>query len=354
MAILSSGPTLRATLTLFALLGANAYKRENEFKLLDGHRIRHDFKLPLPHSYIAEDRLPESFTWGAVDGVNYLTSSLNQHVPQYCGSCWAHGAVSALQDRIKIARGAKGEDIELSIQFILNCAGEVAGSCHGGSSGGVNDFIKNDYGYIPYVTCAPYVACSDESTEGFCRHVDTTCSGKNVCRTCNTFSGMGGECVEVDRFPNATIAEYGELSGNVHEIKAEIYARGPVATGISADTIVDYRGGLIEQSGESSTINHIVSIVGWDVDATSGKEYWIVRNSWGQYWGEMGYFKIETGSNVLGIESYVTWATPGTFTEVNYPCNENGDNCGPESVTYVDSSHDLDNIDRRLQAHSSN
>ena len=72
---------------------------------------------------------PADFTWGNKGGVNYLTPSLNQHIPQYCGSCWAHGSVSALGDRIKIAREAKGTDIQLSVQHVLNCGG--VGSCHG-------------------------------------------------------------------------------------------------------------------------------------------------------------------------------------------------------------------------------
>ena len=80
------------------------------------------------HNMNAE--LPQSFTWSNVEGVNYLTKNLNQHIPVYCGSCWAHGSVSSLADRIKIMRKAAWPDINLSIQFILNC--QMGGSCNGG------------------------------------------------------------------------------------------------------------------------------------------------------------------------------------------------------------------------------
>ncbi len=182
----------------------------------------------MPYTYIDPNDLPDAFHWGDVHGVSYLTHSLNQHIPQYCGSCWAHGALSSLADRINIARnGTGGDQINLSVQYILNCGGSVAGSCHGGSATGVYEFIQRQ-GFVPYDTCMPYLACSSESREGFCKSVDTTCTPMNTCRTC-TRKG----CRALERFPNATIAEYGTYSyvtdgfGAVaNKIKAEIYARG--------------------------------------------------------------------------------------------------------------------------------
>ena len=99
---------------------------------------------------------------------------------------------------------------------------------------------------------------------------------------------MGGACTHIDYFPNATIAEYGMVeSKNVHAIMSEIFARGPVAATINAEPIVEYVGGIYSKEGESTDTNHIVSIVGWGKDEESGKKHWIVRNSWGQYWGKI-------------------------------------------------------------------
>ena len=58
--------------------------------------------------------LPDEFLWNDNNGTNYLTNVFNQHVPQYCGSCWAHAATSSLSDRIKIARKAAWPDINIS------------------------------------------------------------------------------------------------------------------------------------------------------------------------------------------------------------------------------------------------
>jgi hypothetical protein len=54
------------------------------------------------------------------------------------------------------------------------------------------------------------------------RSADYTCSAMNTCRTCSTFSENGGICRGLSIFPNATVAEYGSVSG-ADAMKAEIY-----------------------------------------------------------------------------------------------------------------------------------
>ncbi|KAG7361557.1 outer membrane autotransporter barrel domain containing protein [Nitzschia inconspicua] len=343
---------LTSAILSFSMITVAGAEYFNEIKIRDD-AIHNNYKSPLPHTYLALGDLPDSFNWGDVDGVSYLTRSLNQHIPQYCGSCWAHGALSSFADRIKIARKAQGDDINLSIQFILNCGTETAGSCHGGYHTSTYEFIQST-GYVPYDTCNPYIACSAESTEGFCQKVDTTCNAANICKTCDTFGGMGGKCSEIDYFPNATVAEYGlidydedDIEGTCHKIMSEIYARGPVAATINAEPIVKFTGGIFTETGHSQRTNHIVSITGWGTDPETGTKYWIIRNSWGQYWSEMGYMRLEMGKNLLGIEGEIAWVVPGSFTTTNYACFEDGSNCVVHE-NYVDPSNNLAELKTRL------
>jgi cathepsin X len=280
------------------------------------------------HDLLETVQLPSDFSWGNKDGVNYLTVSLNQHIPQYCGSCWAHGAISALGDRIKIARGGNlgYPDISLSVQHMLNCG--TAGSCHGGSLDGPYQWIhsissKTGTG-ISYATSNPYLACSSESREGFCQAAKeyTSCTALNTARTCGTF---GEECVGLSHYPNATVAEYGHISGP-DAMQKEIYNRGPIACTIDAGPIENYQGGIATQ--RSFSTDHVISVVGWGTDPTEGL-YWQVRNSWGEYWGESGYVKVKSGA--LALENACAWAVPGEFSAPEksntYPCYEDGSNC---------------------------
>jgi cathepsin X len=284
--------------------------------------------LTAPASY------PDSFTWCNKDGKNYCTMSRNQHIPQYCGSCWAHGTISALGDRVKIARKAEGIDVNLAVQHVLTCGG--VGSCYGGTVDGTYQWIKKISDAtgtgVSYETANPYIACSSDSKEGFCGHVDTTCTPLNVARTCGSFDKEGGDCTGLSKYPNVTISDYGSISGKDAMMK-EIFARGPIACGIDAAPLLNFETGIISDPGQS--VDHVISVVGWGMDAATKQQYWIVRNSWGEYWGDMGYVKVAFGA--LQIEQQCSWAVPKGITAVEFDnqvhCHEGGDNCKASAPT---------------------
>merc|ERR1712025_936050 len=173
---------------------------------------------------------------------------------------------------------------------MLNC-GNI-GSCHGGS-------VPGPYQWIHKIS---------ESGAGICKGHDWSCTPENVARTCSTFA-PSGFCGPIKQYPNATISQYGTVQG-ANNMAKEIMARGPIACGIDASPILKYTGGIVSDPGEM--VDHVISIVGWGSEGS--KQYWIVRNSWGEYWGEMGYVRVEKGNNALQLESECAWAVPDKFT----------------------------------------
>jgi cathepsin X len=100
-----------------------------------------------------------------------------------------------------------------------------------------------------------------------------------------------------------------------------------VAATVNGRPLHTYSGGIFSNASESRKTTHVVSIVGWGTEKSTGKMYWIIRNSWGEFWGELGFFRVEMGQDILGIESNIAWVTPGNFTVLNVPCKEDGSNC---------------------------
>ena len=65
--------------------------------------------------------------------------------------------------------------------------------------------------------------------------------------------------------------------------------------------------------------------------------------------GEMGFMRVEIGQNILGIEGEIAWATPGSWTEVNVPCFEDGSNCVKNGTRfYNDPSNKFQSVERSL------
>lgn len=127
------------------------------------------------------------------------------------------------------------------------------------------------------------------------------------------------------------------MEEHILAVKAELVTRGPVTAAVAGHHLRNYTGGIIydDESLRDIHTTHEVSIIGWDVEYKTGVEYWIIRNSWGEFWGEMSFFRLELGKNLLGIEEEISWATIGFFTKKNEPCYENGTNCNLASMNFI-------------------
>jgi cathepsin X len=238
--------------------------------------------------------LPQSVDWRTdANGNNIATKLRNQHIPNYCGACWSFAATSALSDRINIA-SKKIRQTGLSMQVILNCD-KYDGGCHGGDPLTAYQFI-HESGGIPDETCQIYVA-EGHDTGRECKAID-------VCMTCDEKG-----CYPQDSYPVWDVEEYGLVNGT-EAMMAELQ-RGPITCSIAVTdeffSLADFE--IFEDRTGDQDLDHSISVVGY------GEDFWIIRNSWGSYWGESGFARIVKGKNNLGIESNCQFAVPANKGE---------------------------------------
>ena len=91
-------------------------------------------------------------------------------------------------------------------------------------------------------------------------------------------------------------------------MKKVLSEQGPISVAISDKNLTFYKSGIMLGKDCGDNLGHAVLIVGFDKDA-HGKEYWIVKNSYGQDWGQKGYFWLEIGTDACGVSNDPTIIT---------------------------------------------
>jgi C1A family cysteine protease len=184
-----------------------------------------------------------------------------------CGCCWAFSTIATLESQYKIKTGKL---YSFSEQQLLDCVTANMG-CYGGNIMTAMNFLKN---YNGIMLESSYSYLSYQST----------------CRYNSNYALSLGDI-------GFYSAYYDEES-----IRSLLYSVGPLAIYMNAEVLQYYYGGIIT-SCPSSSLNHAVVIVGYGT-STSGIDYWIIRNSWGPYWGESGYFRIQRNRGLCGVNQY--------------------------------------------------
>ena len=243
-------------------------------------------RTPQPHTYLKPADLPASYDIRNISGVNYATPTRNQHIPVYCGSCWAHATASSLSDRFALARGNSFPEIYLAPQVLVDCVTDNSHGCEGGDPNAAFEYVMQRG--ITDESCSPYVAADKE------------CSALSLCGDCSPNPLRG--CYPVTPSTIFRVAEHGQAYGE-EQMMAEIAARGPIVCGMCVTEAFErYSGGTFHDDSGCRTEMHAISIAGYGTDA-QGRKTWLGRNSWGTPWGEAGWFTLERGVDALGIES---------------------------------------------------
>lgn len=61
----------------------------------------------------------------------------------------------------------------------------------------------------------------------------------------------------------------------------------------SADEFYYYKSGVLDIENCPTSLNHALLLIGYGTDLISGKDYWLVKNTWGEKWGEYGYVRVK-------------------------------------------------------------
>lgn len=253
---------------------------------------------------------PDSLDWGNINGVDYLTAPRNQHMPVWCGACWVFSATSAVADRLNIARNRAWPNIILAPQPVLSCYDydpTILG-CQGGDHMNTYEYIRL-HG-LTDESCSPYQAAS-YYVSGTPGEIIAECSDQIICKNC----APDGTCWVPVSYELWFISDWVDLTGAGEQGMIQALQTGPISCSICATPSFEdnYEGFEIwvDHTGCTET-NHDISVVGYGVE--NGVKYWIVRNSWGTYFGYNGYFRVIRGpsdptENML-IELTCAYAEP--------------------------------------------
>ncbi|KAL6782370.1 hypothetical protein ACKKBG_A06525 [Auxenochlorella protothecoides x Auxenochlorella symbiontica] len=226
----------------------------------------------IPHRALTDPaRLPAGVDWrGSGADAAWVKDQAS------CGSCWAFGAAGAMEAAWFVATG---ERVSLSEQAVIDCAWgaapgheESAAACDGGDA----------WAGVAYAVGAGGLPSSLEyqykGQSGYCEANDTAAVAR--------FAGFS----RVPAYDDAALME-------------AVYSRGPLAVSLDAshDSFTFYSAGVYAEPDcffKKDQLDHSMMLVGYGTSAEG--DYWLIRNSWSDHWGDAGYVKVSRDRHGCG------------------------------------------------------
>jgi cathepsin L len=236
------------------------------------------------------ERLPAELDW--------VNLSMASKVPDQggCGSCWAVASANLLSAHFEITHGKPREfsvqELVSCVQNPLRCGG--TGGCEGATvelalDWAVYNGLQTD-GDIPYA-----------ADKGTCDHRPFRKNAKDQGKLDQ--DGRLLEFVKMPAPPGSSLSDIGMLGGQSLGLKGfrtletnkyeplvrALVEQGPVAVTVAASDWSMYSKGIFNEC-KDPTLNHAVLLMG--IGKVGERKTWLVRNSWGEAWGENGYIRL--------------------------------------------------------------
>jgi len=245
-----------------------------EFKnVMNGYLMRNGTgsgKLFVPPTHVND--LPDEVDWRSK---GYVTPVKNQG---QCGSCWSFSATGSLEGQ---TFKKTNKLVSLSEQNLCDCSTREGNKgCKGGLMDQAFKYIKINNG------------------------IDTEAS--------YPYKAKNGICKFKKADVGATDTGYTDLkSGSEEDLQQAVATVGPISVAMDAghQSFQLYKTGIYtERKCSSRKLDHGVLAVGYGSD--NGKDYWLVKNSWGTRWGMEGYFKLARNEeNMCGLATQASYPT---------------------------------------------
>ncbi|XP_045457968.1 chymomexicain-like [Melitaea cinxia] len=201
-------------------------------------------------------QVPEEFDWRSQGKVSPVK---NQHD---CGSCWAFSTTGNVESAYAIKTG---QMLSLSEQQLIDCDKQSTGCTSGLPAYAIKYLQQNG-------------AMSEDSYP---------------------YENSQGQCRFDEQKVQVQVKGCASIQASEDQLLEKLVQIGPLSITVDSTEVQSYKGGIM--TGDycrGYQVNHAVLLVGYG-KGEDGTPYWLIKNSWGEGWGDKGYFKIHRGVNCV-------------------------------------------------------